>query len=169
MSVKELVKEQNGVKMPKPLEEKGNRKASDAVGQPAVTVTNPIFVPTFKFGGSRNAAEWFLDRNGEMEVVTAEDNNLVLGIKKITAFGATAGQQAFGTIANVTLETVLGTVTGIQVRESSKNRGVLFIGTSSRKVEKEGQAVQYYNDIELNQATRAQILSWIHPQLNPNA
>lgn len=162
MSVKDQVRKENPA-TPVTTEEKAStRRGSEPAGAPVAE--NPAFVPTFSFGG-KTAGEWFLDRTGELAVVTDEDNNLALGIKKIKAFGASAGQRNFGTIANVTLETVLGTITGIQVRESTRNPGSIFIGTSSRKVSKEGQEDKYYNDIELSDATRAQVLSWIFPQL----
>ena len=143
-----------------------------AVATPAGSATAtevPVFKPTFSFGGDRNTAEWFLDRSNEMAVVTDEDHNLALGIKRIQAFGASGGQIAFGTIANVTVETLFGTITGIQVRESQRNPGTLYIGTNSRKYEKEGQAAQYFNDVELSRPAQAQILSWIYPQLTQNS
>lgn len=161
MSIKDAVAKQ---KEAQDVEVKGNIKGGSPSEKPADV---PTFKPTFEFGGATNASEWFLDRTGEMEVVTDEDHNMELGIRRIMAFGASKGQQVYGTIANVTLETVLGKITGIQVRESTRNPGSLFIGTSSRKVEKEGNT-NYYNDIELSRPVEAQILSWIYPQLTKN-
>lgn len=168
-NVKDMVKQQNETGM-KPLEEKkeNNRRGSASTtegGTQAPAQENPAFVPTFTFGGGYSRDhEWFLNRDGELAGVTDEDHNESLGIIRITAFGASDKQRQYGTIANVTVETVLGKISGLQVSENREHRGYLQVGTSSRKVEKDDK-VNYYRDYEPNNVMKAQILSWIYPQL----
>lgn len=167
-SVKDMVKQQNGAT---PLEEKGEKKnnarrgSGTTASQETPNQENAAYNPSFSFGGgSVRDSEWFLNRDGELAVVNGESSNPALGIISISAFGASAGQRVHGTIANVTVETVLGKLTGLQVRENPDQRGFLMVGSNSRKVEKDGKA-NYYRDYEPNNAMKAQILSWIYPQL----
>lgn len=169
MSVKDLVKQNAGLK---PLDEKkpaGRRGSAEDTTKDDKTTEPPVptqeaFEPTFTFGGGRERDnEWFLNREGELAVVTDQASNPALGIVNITAFSASPGQRAWGTIANITVELLIGEVT-CQVVEDREHRGYLKVTTNYRKVEKDTKT-DYYRDFTSNNVFRAQVLSWIYPQL----
>lgn len=141
-----------------------NRQSTDA------PVVNTRPATKRKLGGtfSNSSGQWYLEHDSEeLAGVTGEKTNLDLGIKLIQVFAPSDKQWSNGTVANVTLKTVVGLIKGIQVRESNRDEsGSLYMQTQSRSWEKDGQK-QYMNDIELDRKVEAQILSYVDDLLVP--
>ncbi|UNY39922.1 hypothetical protein KLEB273_gp249 [Bacillus phage vB_BauM_KLEB27-3] len=108
----------------------------------------------------QGAGEWYKNREGDLASVTEEPKNLDIGVLEIKVYEPTPGQYANGTIANITLETVIGSVSGLQIRESVKKPGQIYLQVPSRSWETEGQR-RYSNDVELARPVQAQILSYV--------
>jgi hypothetical protein len=121
-----------------------------------------------KLGGNRRSARdpfWYLHHEGELEMVTAEGHNEVLGVKEIQVWDPSDAQWENGVLANVTLVMDYVTVKGVQVRESVRDdSGAIYLQTQSRSWEKDGQK-QYMNDVELARPVQAQILSYVEAML----
>lgn len=165
MSVKDKVKKQNQVKEEK-VESKVSRKSAGAGTENAQgkAERDPAVV-TRILGGNNRDPQWYLKHEGELEMVTDEDSNEALGINKIYANAASEKQMHYGTIANITLETVIGKVTGLQVRESQKQAGAIFLTESSRDISKEGQDARWVSDVQLDKKVKAQVLSYVETLL----
>lgn len=143
-----------------------NRQSSDD------TPTNiaPRALPKRKLAADASSSndQWYLEHDTEeLAGVTGEISNLDIGLKKIRVSNPTAKQWEKGTVANITIDTIVGTIGGIQVRESQWGNGQgLYMQTSSRSWEKNGEK-QYQNDVELSRKMEAQILSFVDALLVP--
>lgn len=116
-------------------------------------------------GAAGRNAEWYLDRTGDLEHVTNESVNEAIGIYGMQVFAPSEKQWAMGTVANLTLDTIVGKIKGVQVRESTRDdSGALYMQTQSRSWEKDGQK-QYQNDLELSRTVEAQVLSYVNSLL----
>ena len=105
---------------------------------------------------------WYLEHTDDLEMVTSDDNNMALGIEKILAFAPSDKQAEYGTICNVKIITIVGEIGGLNVKEAKDGSGAISVFTSSRAYQKEGKEEKtYYNDVTLNKAVKAQILSFI--------
>lgn len=132
------------------------------------TVLPPVIKVTRRLdASSARDAFWYLKHEDELAAVTIEKKNEAIGILDIRVNNATDAQMANYTLANVTIDTVVGTITGIQVKESVKIPGSLYIQTNSRNIAKEGQAARWMNDVKLDRKVQAQILSCVNSLLEP--
>jgi hypothetical protein len=125
----------------------------------------PVSKVTRVIGG--RDANWFLDRTGELADVTDQASNPALGINSIAVFPASANQMQWYTIANVTLDTVLGTIHGTQIKESNNRPGEIYLQAASHNTAKADQPKKYVNDVKFNRAVQAQILSYVNSLLEP--
>lgn len=138
-------------------------------GTVGVTTTlPPVSKVTRVLSGGGQDPLWYLSRDLDLENVTNESSNMHFGIKSIIVRAATPGQMANYTIANVTLETVLGKIMGIQIKESRREAGQIYVQESSRNIAKEGQPANWMSDLKLERAVQAQILSFVHDMLVPS-
>lgn len=117
--------------------------------------------------GARDAF-WYRTHEGELADVTTESSNPALGIINITVSPASDKQRQYMIVANVRLETILGTFSGIQVKESEHTPGSLYISTNSRNIAKEGEAARWISDIKLSRPGQAQVLAYIDTLIKPN-
>lgn len=144
----------------------GKVNESDAAKTPAKVLGGTQ--PTRKLSGVNfRDANWFKDHTGELENVTAEAQNLALGIESIEVFNPSEGQLNNGVIANVRLTSAIGTISGIQIREGKERDGSIYLTEPSRNIAKAGEASRYMNDVRLNRAVTAQILSFVDSLLVP--
>jgi hypothetical protein len=125
----------------------------------------PVSKVTRVIGG--RDANWFLERTGELADVTDQASNPALGINSIAVFPASQKQMEYYTIANITLETVLGTIHGTQIKESNRVAGEIYLQTSSHNTAKADQPKKWVSDVKLNRAVQAQILSYVNSLLEP--
>lgn len=138
-----------------------------ATGAVGMTPAIPPVSKVTRILGSTQDANWYLSRELDLANVTNEASNMHFGIKSISVRPATAGQMANYTIANVTLDTVLGKIMGIQIKESRREVGQIYVQESSRNIAKEGQPANWMSDLKLERAVQAQILSYVHDMLQP--
>lgn len=106
---------------------------------------------------------WYLQDTADLEGVTAEASNPELGITEIKVYEPSENQWANGTVATVTLETIIGQVKGIQVIDSTRDESI-YIRMQSRSYERDGQK-QYVNDLTLDRKVQAQILRYVNTML----
>jgi hypothetical protein len=102
---------------------------------------------------------WYLADTEDLDGVTAEVRNDALGIREIKVYEPSEAQWNNGTVATVTLETIIGQVKGIAVVESNRDDS-LYVRMQSRSYEREGQK-QYVNDLALDRKVQAQILRYV--------
>lgn len=103
---------------------------------------------------------WYMADTVSLQSVTDESSNPALGIVSIRLFAPSEKQIANGTVAGVQLETVLGTIKGIQVSVTDRDdSGMLYLRTQSRSWEVDG-VKNYANDILLSTQVEAQILRY---------
>lgn len=118
---------------------------------------------SLKQGAVSTREPWYMKREGELAVVTADAQNASLGITNIEIFAPSEEQMGFGIVCKVRLHSLTGTDENITIFSSNRgDAGIYMKESGARKVESEGQAPKYYNDRKLNDATRAQVLSYVH-------
>lgn len=110
-------------------------------------------------GGSR--AFWYLKREGELSVVTDQDHNDALGIKKLDIFAPTDPQIEMGIVCKVRMTTLNGIDENITIFGSKDNDGSIYLQPSGARKVGEGKDTKWYNDRKFNDATTAQILSYV--------
>jgi hypothetical protein len=104
---------------------------------------------------------WYLKHADELEKVTAESDNADLGIKRIGVFPPSEAQANNAVIASIQLETIVGNIRGIQVKESKNTAGALYLQTGSKNIAREGQQAKWFNEVTLERVVTAQILSYV--------
>ena len=109
------------------------------------------------------ASAWYLEETEELAGVTSERKNPTIGVLDIKVYAPSAGQVANGAVANVTVETVIGTIKSIRIEQSQRDHSLLC-RPQSRFYEVDGQR-NYVNDLELNSKVTAQILRYINTML----
>lgn len=111
-----------------------------------------------------STAFWFLKREGELEVVTSDAHNDALGITKLDMFAPTKPQIEMGIVCKIRMTTLTGIDENITIYGSDNTPGDIYLRASgARAVEQgEGQKKKWYNDRKFNNATTAQILSYVH-------
>lgn len=115
--------------------------------------------------GEGAQAFWYLDRSDDLAEVTAEASNAALGIEKIDVFEPTQAQAANGILCKIRLITLCGKDDNISIFASQYTDGDIYMQMGGgRKAEKDGKDV-WYRDRKLNNAARAQILSYVHSLL----
>lgn len=142
----------------------GVKNAGATVALPQQKVSGTIRL------GLLNQRDAFWYRNygkNDLEGVTNESSNPTLGILNIAVFEPSEAQYSNGTIANVRLETVIGEISGIQVKESTKVPGSMYVQTSSRNIAKEGEAPRWINEVKLDRKVQAQILAYVDSLIVP--
>jgi hypothetical protein len=102
---------------------------------------------------------WYLQDSAETEGVTADSFNDALGIREIKVYEPSEAQWNNGTVATITLETIIGQVKGIAVVESNRDDS-LYVRMQRRSYEREGQT-QYVSDLTLDRKVQAQILRYV--------
>lgn len=118
--------------------------------------------PVRNYGRGDGNAFWYLNREGELAAVTADAQNLALGITNIEIFPATPEQEKHNIVCKVRMTTLCGTDENITIFASDRTAGDIYMKLSgARKVEKDDK-VNWYNDRKLNNIAKAQILSYIH-------
>ncbi len=135
---------------------------------PAMDVKAPreARAATLRFNRGANDPTWFLNREGELEMVTDEDENKAIGITKIYARAATEAQFNNGIIANVSIDTIIGRIEGLQIRETKERDGNIQLSEPSSSY-MSGDQRKYNNYTKLTAPVRAQILSHVWSQLSP--
>jgi hypothetical protein len=147
------------------VEEKKSRRSSSA----SSTVVNERPATKRKLGGARKSANdpfWYLQHEGELELVTSEGFNENLGIKEIKVFDPSDKQWEMGVLANCTIVMEYVTIKGVQVRETTRDdSGAIYIQTQSRSWDGNDGKKQYMNDVELSRPLQAQVLSFVEEML----
>lgn len=130
--------------------------------QPAAGMRLKQDAPMRSFGGA--SAFWYLQRTGELEHVTGETANPALGITNIEIFEPMEWQLEYGCLCRIRLTTLSGVTENMGVYASERTAGDIYLRESGgRKVEgKDGKEDKWYYDHRLNNATKAQILSYVH-------
>lgn len=102
---------------------------------------------------------WYLKDTSDLEGVTAEVSNDLIGIREIKVYEPSEAQWNNGTVATVTLETIIGQIKGIAVVESNRDDS-LYVRMQSRSYVRE-EKTQYVNDVALDRKVQAQILRYV--------
>ena len=138
-----------------------------SVGEiPEVKENRRIRRTTLRLREDRFDSAWYRDDNDEeLKDVTAESVNLKLGIKMIRVFKPSAKQSVSGVIANVTLDTIVGTIKSIQIRQSNNEDGTIYLTTPSRNVAPEGEDARWRSLVDLSRPVQAQILRYVETLL----
>jgi hypothetical protein len=121
-----------------------------------------------KAGAASSSAKWYQKRDGELAVVTAEAHNAALGITLLELYAPTEAQVEKNIVCKVRMHTLNGTDENITIFESDRRPGEIYMKESgAREVPSkvEGQPSKWYNDRKINDATRAQILSYVEANL----
>lgn len=149
--------------------EKGNNKEEKVVEKKSVVDEVVESAPARPLPKRRLSlkvqGDWFKSREGDLAVVTEEDHNHELGILKIRVYEPTEKQFQFGTMANIAIDTVVGTIKGLQIREG--RGGSIFLTEPSRDISREDQDARWISDVELSQPVKAQVLSYVDSMLVP--
>jgi hypothetical protein len=111
----------------------------------------------------QNREPWYLLDSEELEGVTAEPSNPMIGLLDTKVYAPSDGQIANGAIANITIETIIGTVRNIRIEQSQRDH-TLLCRPQSRHYEVDGKR-NYINDLELSSKIRAQILRYVSTML----
>jgi len=107
-----------------------------------------------------SAGFWYMQDTPELAGVTDEASNPELGIRGITVREPSERQWELGTLAVVTLETIIGQVRGIQVLDSEFDNSV-YMRMQSRSWEGNDGKKNYVNDLVLDKKVEAQILRYV--------
>lgn len=166
---KKVAKVNKVTKTPKATKATGKKpEVKEKVATPAKAGMKVAFDRTGNKGrgSSDGKAFWYLNRTGELSVVTAEASNPELGITAVEIFEPTQAQLANNILCKVRLVTLSGVDDNISIFASNYTEGDIYMQEGGgRKVEKEGQKAVWYRDRKLNDAAKAQILSYVHSLL----
>jgi hypothetical protein len=149
---------------------------SDNTGTTAIAETVPRatmlklgkLAPVSTNSGRRFQKHWFLNRTDDLSVVTNESSNAVLGILDIQIQAPTENQKNNGIICRVTLESTTGWDYGITIWETRENKDdiMLMVGGARDSGRRDSKGKKdYIRDRKLNDATTAQILSYVYKHL----
>lgn len=147
----ETMKEENKV------EDKKTRKSTG--GQSVKAQERPATKRKLGAAAVSSNGSWYLQDTADLEGVTKESFNDALGIREIKVFQPSEAQWNNGTVASITLETIIGQVKGIAVVESNRDDS-LYVRMQRRSYEREGQT-QYVSDLTLDRKIQAQILRYV--------
>lgn len=144
-------------KKEKPKMGTGGRGSAGAVKE---TKAKPATTVRLNMESGRDSF-WYLKHQGELEQVTAGVSNEAFGITRIGVFPPSEAQAANGVIASISLDTVLGNIRGIQIKESTNAAGALYLQTGSKNIAKDGEPAKWFNEVTLAKPVSAQILSYV--------
>lgn len=102
---------------------------------------------------------WYMQDTEDLEGVTSEPNNPVLGIREIKVFDPSEKQWDNGTLATLTIETVIGQIKGIQVIDSPRDNSI-YLRMQSRSWDDAQGNRNYVNDLTLDRKVQAQLLRY---------
>jgi hypothetical protein len=136
----------------------GTRTNAGAVNETKAQSTTTV---RLSLGKSGRDAFWYLKHEADLAEVTAEPRNDKFGITRIGVFPPSDAQAANGVIASIALETVIGTIRGIQIKESQNTAGALYLQTGSKNIAKADQPAKWFNEVNLEKTVSAQILSYV--------
>lgn len=107
---------------------------------------------------------WYLNDTADLEGVTDEQSNPLLGITSINVFEPSEKQWDNGTVANISLDTIIGQIKGIQVIDSDRDNSI-YIRLQSRTWTGQDGKPQRANDVSLDRKVEAQILRHVNSLL----
>lgn len=139
-----------------------------AGGAPVIEAKAPRKM-SFRVASLRDKPKWYLEREGELAMVTDEDYNEALGITKITIQHPTDRQYDSGIVCRVRMESLTGTDEGITIWESKTPGEIYLMAGGARESNKptEDGRKRYYRDRVFSNAATAQILSYVTKHLIP--
>ena len=147
-----------------PLKEKEvNNSRRQSAGRVSQANDRPATKKRLK-GDRPSSGYWYLQDTAELEGVTAEAFNEALGIREIKVYDPSDKQWENGTLATITLETIIGQVKGIQVLDSERDDSI-YLRMQSRSWEGNDGKKNYVNDLKLDRKVEAQILRHISGML----
>jgi hypothetical protein len=147
----------------------GTMKVDDGTPQFAPTIKPTTLVLEGAPQRQNRDSKWYLNREGELSVVTNEASNEALGILELRVSNATENQQASGILCKVSMNSLVGWDYGISIFESRNEPGAIYLRTDgSREIGTDSRGKkEYYRPRQLNNATEAQILSFVSKFLKP--
>jgi hypothetical protein len=115
--------------------------------------------------GSGAKPFWYLNRKGDLAVVTDESSNDQLGIKAIDIFEPTEGQVKAGILCKVRLQTYAATIDNISIFASDFAEGDIYMQMGGGRNIGSDEAPKWVRDCKLTAHAKAQILSYVHTLL----
>lgn len=110
---------------------------------------------------------WWKHDTEELAGVTDEPKNEALGIISIRIFEPSRNAEDAGIVARVRLESVIGTIDGISIFESTRNPDDIYVSMSGREWKDKQDRKQYARDVKLSRKVEAQILRYVDKLLVP--
>lgn len=117
--------------------------------------------------GSGAKPFWYLNRRGDLNIVTDESSNEQLGIKAIDIFEPTENQVKAGILCKVRLQTYAATIDNISIFESDFNKGDIYMQMGGGRNIGDSENPKWVRDCKLTAQAKAQILSYVHTLLIP--
>jgi hypothetical protein len=115
--------------------------------------------------GSGAKPFWYLNRKGDLSIVTDESSNEVLGIKMIDIFEPTENQVKAGILCKVRLQTHAATIDNISIFASDFAEGDIYMQMGGGRNIGSDEAPKWVRDCKLTAHAKAQILSYVHTLL----
>lgn len=154
----EIIKEENKMAEETKTTTRKSTRQSTGSSRPAVQ-ERPATKRRLGTAAVQAGGTWYLKDTADLEGVTDEATNDALGIREIKVYEPSEAQWNNGTVATITLETIIGQIKGIAVVESNRDDS-LYVRMQSRSYDREGQK-QYVNDVALDRKVQAQILRYV--------
>lgn len=112
--------------------------------------------------GSGAKPFWYLNRRGDLAIVTEESSNEALGIKQIDIFEPTENQVKAGILCKIRLHTYAAIIDNISIFESDFAKGDIYMQMGGgRNIGSESEP-KWVRDCKLTAQAKAQILSYVH-------
>ncbi|HLO11293.1 MAG TPA: hypothetical protein VK190_03430 [Pseudoneobacillus sp.] len=133
---------------------------------PAAGIQAGNVVPNISFGANidlkfEDQAEidpkWYLKREEDLAVVTAERNNPTVGVTDIKIFKPTQNQKNAGIVCKIQLVTPVATFNNISIMGSKFDQTAVRLVSPSH----EGTNGNWFEDYKLDQKVVAQVLSYV--------
>lgn len=102
---------------------------------------------------------WYMQDTDDLEGVNDQPFNEAIGIKEIKVYDPSDKQWENGTLATLTVETIIGKIKGIQIMDSERDDSI-YLRMQSRSWEGADGKKNYVNDLELDRKVQAQLLRY---------
>lgn len=117
--------------------------------------------------GSGATPFWYLNRKGDLAVVTNEPSNDNLGIRKIDIFRPTQRQMEADILCKVKVNTYAAIIDNISIFESDFHEGDIYMQMGGGRNIGSDSSPKWVRDCKLTASAKAQVLSYVHSLLVP--
>lgn len=155
------IKEEKNMKAPAQKQPAEVNEATQAF-ETAQEAKPTVNVPSLKKNVVNDNSTWYLGREDDLAVVTAESSNPEIGVEMLRVFAPREDQLKYNTVMTVAINLSVG----VELRDISvriNESGNLYLNFPFSMIRgKDGQNNRYHDSIRLPRLITAQVLSFAH-------